>query len=132
MYNIPAWNTYASFIQLIDKSMDNIPMMIFQLQGGHLQIDNGDTDKRNLNGATGGTYFFGDKNLKFDLYNIKPYIKTSVFKNPLVTLMLKTKIIYMVHYLLNYSKKIVIPANIMVIACGLILFQDQLILIEAH
>lgn len=82
LYNAPAYETYVKFIRGVSNQLDNLPVMLFQLPGGHLQID-GDIDKRNDHGSTGPDYVLGDPNIKSDLSNIAQYIGDYHFAHPM-------------------------------------------------
>jgi hypothetical protein len=83
VYNIPAWNTYLDFVGQVSQGIGNVPMMLFQLQGGHLQTNlASEVDTRGIHGATGGTYFFGDDTLDSQLSNVATYIQDKQFAAP--------------------------------------------------
>lgn len=82
-YNIPAWNTYFNFIAGVSQKLTNIPVLLFQLPGGHIQILS-DIDARADHGSTAPVYLFGDKALEENLTNVKPYITKLTFANPKV------------------------------------------------
>ncbi len=77
LFNDRDWDNYLEYVKQISISLGDIPVMLWQLPGGHLQID-GDVDTRTSNGATAPVYFFGDENLDINLTNLKSYISQSV------------------------------------------------------
>lgn len=57
----------------MSKGLGDIPVMLWQIPGGHLQIQGG-IDTRESHGSTAPNYFFGDGWLEPDLSNLKAYI----------------------------------------------------------
>ncbi|WP_461534547.1 hypothetical protein [Spongorhabdus nitratireducens] len=81
LYNAPAWHIYFSFISGISHNFNQLPVMLFQIPGGHLQIT-GDTDPRTDHGSTAPDYILGDSKLQLELANVQQYILASKFTNP--------------------------------------------------
>lgn len=79
IYNEYDWDTYMQFVGGVANELGNIPLMLWQIPGGHLQINGETLDTRNNNGSTAPDYFFGDTMLAPDLSNIKDYIKNANF-----------------------------------------------------
>ncbi len=82
LYNAPAWQVYFSFIKNISHAFNNLPVMLFQIPGGHMQVKN-DRDTRNDHGSTAPDYIFGDDSLASDLSNVEDYITRTRFKRPM-------------------------------------------------
>lgn len=72
-FNAGDWNNYLTYVKLISRDIGNVPAMLWQIPGGHLQIEGG-VDTRETHAATAPNYFFGDTKLLPDLSNVKPYI----------------------------------------------------------
>ena len=78
LYNARDWKRYLDFVGQMSKDLDNIPVMLWQIPGGHMQID-GDLDKRNKNGGTAPNFFFCKTHGNIDPINYKTlnsYIST--------------------------------------------------------
>lgn len=73
LYNAVDLNVYMQLVKEVGKGLNNIPVMLWQIPGGHLQITN-DADPRDDHASTEPDYFFGDNKLAADLKNLKPYI----------------------------------------------------------
>jgi hypothetical protein len=76
LYNTTDWNNYMTFVNGISENLQNLPVMLWQIPGGHLQV-NKDSDAREDHAATAADYFLGDNNLDLNLDNVKKYIATS-------------------------------------------------------
>lgn len=61
-YNDSDWDNMLTMVGQVSRSYNNLPVMLWQMPGGHLQVTN-DIDTRNSHGGTLGSYFFGDSNL---------------------------------------------------------------------
>ncbi len=77
------WNqrdlkNFLSFVGLVSNHMDNIPVMLWQIPGGHLQTATGDVDLRNDNCSTECDFFFGNTLAASDMSNLKAYILSTV------------------------------------------------------
>ena len=83
-FNARDWDNYLTYVKLISKDLGNIPAMLWQIPGGHLQTVDG-VDTREDHGSSAPNYFFGDSDLNPQLTNVKPYIinipLTSVYKS---------------------------------------------------
>lgn len=67
------WNVYMKFVNGISQQFSNIPIMLWQIPGGHLQVI-GDMDTRDDHASSASSYFLGDTNLDSKLSNVKNYI----------------------------------------------------------
>jgi len=74
LWNQRDLNNYLVFAKSISDRLDNSPIMLWQIPGGHLQRVSNDVDTRESHGSTEPDYFFGDSELKPDLSNVQPYI----------------------------------------------------------
>jgi hypothetical protein len=83
LYNVNDWNVYLEFVKGMSQSFANIPVMLWQIPGGHLQVS-GDLDSRDDHAATAPSYFFGDTNLNDSLSNLKSYISSYSIDDPSV------------------------------------------------
>ncbi|HJO95447.1 MAG TPA: glycosyl hydrolase family 18 protein [Victivallales bacterium] len=72
-FNARDWDNYLTYARLISRDLGNVPVMLWQIPGGHLQIEGG-IDTRENHAATAPNYFFGDTKLQPDLSNVKSYI----------------------------------------------------------
>lgn len=80
LYNVGDYEVYLSLIKGISENFNNIPIMLWQIPGGHLQI-NGDIDSRHDHGASDADFYVGNPNLKTDLSNLLLYIQQTPFPN---------------------------------------------------
>lgn len=76
LYNSSDWDVYMQFVGKISQSFSNVPVMLWQIPGGHLQLTN-DIDQRNDHASTAPNYFLGDTNLNQQLNNVASYIAKS-------------------------------------------------------
>ncbi len=81
LYNCNDWDVYMQYVYGISSHFNNMPIMLWQIPGGHLQMNN-DIDTRNDHASTAPDYFLGDKNLNFG--KLKSYIATATLSNPSV------------------------------------------------
>lgn len=81
LYNSNDWDIYMQFVHGISQYFNNMPIMLWQIPGGHLQITN-DIDTRDDHASTAPDYFLGDTNLAAQLSNVKPYIANTLIANP--------------------------------------------------
>ncbi len=72
-FNNRDWDNYLTYVKLISQDLGNVPVMLWQIPGGHLQTVGG-IDTRVDHGSSAPDYFFGDKDLMPDLSNVKPYL----------------------------------------------------------
>lgn len=73
LYNVIDLNVYMEIVHEVGKSLNNIPIMLWQIPGGHLQVT-ADIDTRCDHGSTEADYFLGDSNLAAGLKNLQSYI----------------------------------------------------------
>jgi hypothetical protein len=71
LYNARDLSNLLLYVKNISESLGSIPVMLWQIPGGHLQIKN-DVDTRNEHGSTEPDFFFGD--MQNPIPNLKPYI----------------------------------------------------------
>lgn len=71
LFNARDMTNYLAYIKGISQGLANIPVMLWQIPGGHLQTIN-DIDTRNSNASTESDFFFGDT--VNPLSNLKSYI----------------------------------------------------------
>ena len=81
LYNGAAWDVYFRFVGGVARSLGNMPVMLFQLPGGHLQVK-GDQDTRSDHASTAPTFLLGDPGIKNNLSNLKPYMFKTRFTHP--------------------------------------------------
>lgn len=81
LYNAPAWQVYFNFVDGISKALNNAPVMLFQIPGGHMQV-NDDIDQRGDHGSTAPDYILGDSNIQAGLANVQQYMLDTTFKDP--------------------------------------------------
>lgn len=82
LYNAKDWDVYTQFVSKVSAQLNNVPVMLWQIPGGHLQIT-GDTDQRHDHASTAPDYFIGDTQLNAQLSNVDAYIKSGTI-NPTV------------------------------------------------
>ena len=78
------WDNYLMYVKQMSTALNDVPVMLWQIPGGHMQTQNG-VDTRNSHASTGPDYFFGNTDVSIDLSNIKSYISdiilpTSAYK----------------------------------------------------
>jgi len=71
-YNDSCWKNVITLCKQVSKGLMELPIMLWQMPGGHIQTTN-DVDKRNGHGGAFGNFLFGDKNLQTNLSNVKAY-----------------------------------------------------------
>ena len=81
LYDDHQWDSVLNYAKYISIGLGDIPVMLWQIPGGHLQTIN-DIDQRDSHASTAPNYFFGDSELMPDLSNLKSYI--SGWKNTLL------------------------------------------------
>ncbi|WP_062268540.1 hypothetical protein [Endozoicomonas arenosclerae] len=81
LYNAPAWEIYFDFVRGVSEAFSPLPVMLFQIPGGHMQVT-GDLDQRQNHGSTAPDYILGDTAIEPELSNVQPYIMNTQFKNP--------------------------------------------------
>lgn len=81
LYNAPAWTVYFDFVKGVSEAFDHLPVMLFQIPGGHLQVSD-DRDPRNDHASTAPSYILGDNRIQPELSNVRQYIVSSQFKDP--------------------------------------------------
>ncbi|WP_108651948.1 hypothetical protein [Dongshaea marina] len=74
LWNGRDWNNYMTYVSQMSSGLENIPVMLWQLPGGHLQLM-GDVDTRGTHASTAPDYFFGDSNILPDMSNLQGYIQ---------------------------------------------------------
>jgi len=74
MYNAGDMDVFIKYAGGVSKGLNNIPVMLWQIPGGHMQTLN-DIDTRGYNGSTEPDYIFGNDELSSDLSNVADYIK---------------------------------------------------------
>ena len=72
LWNARDWDHYMTYVAQLSQGFDNIPVMLWQIPGGHLQTT-AETDNTSGIYSTAPDYFFGDKTLETrpDLGNVK-------------------------------------------------------------
>ncbi len=71
LFNARDWMNMLHYVKGISEGLNNLPVMLWQIPGGHLQ-QNDDVDTRQQNGSTEPDFFFGDTYNPLD--NLKTYI----------------------------------------------------------
>ncbi|KTC80560.1 chitinase [Legionella cherrii] len=71
LFNARDWFNVLNYINNVSGSLGNIPVMLWQIPGGHLQQNN-DVDMRTSHASTEPDFFFGDS--YNPLSNLKSYI----------------------------------------------------------
>ncbi|UTW42375.1 hypothetical protein KFE69_12975 [bacterium SCSIO 12844] len=66
LYNANDWSVYVKFVGNVSRNLNNIPVMLWQTPGAHMQ-SKAETDVSH--GATAVDYFLGDASLNDDLLN---------------------------------------------------------------
>ena len=61
-YNDSDWDNLLTMVGQVSKSYNNLPVMLWQMPGGHMQVTN-DIDTRNSHGGALTDYLFGDSNV---------------------------------------------------------------------
>lgn len=74
LYNARDWSNVLLFVKNISESLGSIPVMLWQIPGSHLQVNN-DIDTRINRASTEPDYFFG--NSVNPLPNLKSYITST-------------------------------------------------------
>ncbi|WP_150468326.1 hypothetical protein [Francisella sp. SYW-9] len=77
LWNQRDWKNYLMYVQQMSQGLDGVPVMLWQMPGGHLQI----TDSKYSgysHGSTAPDFFFGDDRLKPNLSNVEEYIQNIV------------------------------------------------------
>lgn len=73
LYNARDWSNVLSYAKNISESLGSVPVMLWQIPGSHLQVNN-DIDTRTGRASTEPDYFFADATNP--LPNLKSYIST--------------------------------------------------------
>ncbi|WP_119343311.1 hypothetical protein [Facilibium subflavum] len=73
LWNGQDWNNYITYVSQLSKKFNNIPVMLWQIPGGHLQT-NTETDNTTNTFSTAPDYFFGDKSVGKSLGDVKDFI----------------------------------------------------------
>lgn len=73
VWNARDWDNYLTYVKQMSDGLNKAPVMLWQIPGGHLQLQNG-VDLRENHASTAPHYFFGDIELDYGLTNIKSYI----------------------------------------------------------
>jgi len=73
------WNqrdigNYLEFVRLLSGRLGNVPAMLWQVPGGHLQVSSGDMDSRDSHCSTECDFFLGGSLAQPNLSNLKSYI----------------------------------------------------------
>ena len=71
IWNNRDWDNYMTYVKQMSQDLNNIPVMLWQIPGGHMQI-NGETQM--VSAATGPDYFLGNPDVSANLSNIMSYI----------------------------------------------------------
>lgn len=83
-WNALDWTHYITYVRQMSNALNKIPVMLWQIPGGHLQIV-GDVDKRSSHASTAPDYFFGAPDLQSTpqsgITNLKPYINAITLKD---------------------------------------------------
>jgi chitodextrinase len=69
-YNDRDWENFINFSAQVGKKLGNIPVMLWQIPGGHLQVTN-DIDTRSGMSSSFTDYIFGDDKLGSNLANLR-------------------------------------------------------------
>jgi hypothetical protein len=67
-YNARDWDNYLTAVQQTSIELGNLPIMLWQIPGGHIQYE-GDPFADAAHISSFATYLFGDANLRTDLSN---------------------------------------------------------------
>ncbi len=73
VWNSRDWNNYLTYVKQLSEGLGKVPVMLWQLPGGHLQTT--DELDQGTHGATAPDYFLGNPVVKKDLSNLQSYIK---------------------------------------------------------
>lgn len=73
VWNARDWDNYLTYVKQMSDGLNKAPVMLWQIPGGHLQLQDG-IDLRQNHASTAPDYFFGDEELANGLTNIKRYI----------------------------------------------------------
>ena len=72
VWNARDWDNYLTYVKQMSQGLDNVPVMLWQIPGGHLQTTKEKTAI--MHGATGPDYFLGNPDVNTNLSNLQPYI----------------------------------------------------------
>lgn len=72
-YEAPVWDVYLSYVGGVSRALGNVPVMLWQIPGGHLRTTN-DVDTRQQ-ASTSADYFVGDPTLQPGLGNLASDLK---------------------------------------------------------
>ena len=72
IWNARDWDNYLTYVKQMSQGLGNIPVMLWQIPGGHLQTTSESTTI--THGATGPDFFLGNPDIKPDLSNLQSYI----------------------------------------------------------
>ena len=67
-FNARDWDNYLTAVKQTSEDLDDMPIMLWQIPGGHIQYD-GDSYTNPDHISSFSTYLFGDENLNEDLSN---------------------------------------------------------------
>lgn len=75
LWNQKDLNAYMTFVKLVAEQIGGYPVMLWQIPGGHIQLDqaSGEKDLRPMYGSTEPDYFFGNPKIKADFSNVAKY-----------------------------------------------------------
>lgn len=73
IWNARDWDNYLTYVKQMSQGLGNVPVMLWQIPGGHLQTASESTFI--THGATGPDFFLGNPDVKSDLSNLQPYIR---------------------------------------------------------
>ncbi|WP_440992622.1 hypothetical protein [Cysteiniphilum litorale] len=73
IWNARDWDNYLTYVKQMSQGLDNIPVMLWQIPGGHLQTTSESTAI--THGATGPDFFLGNPDVEPDLSNLQSYIR---------------------------------------------------------
>ncbi|WP_035052821.1 carbohydrate-binding protein [Andreprevotia chitinilytica] len=73
LYNAADLGVYVNYVKGISNAFGNIPVMLWQIPGGHLQVT-GDIDTRGNHGSTEPDYFLGNSTDDIYLSSLQGYI----------------------------------------------------------
>ncbi|WP_419420210.1 hypothetical protein ACNVED_02630 [Legionella sp. D16C41] len=72
LFNARDWTNVLNYVKNISEALGNMPVMLWQIPGGHLQQQSNDVDPRNNHASTEPDFFFGDS--YNPLTNLRNYI----------------------------------------------------------
>ncbi|WP_119343224.1 hypothetical protein [Facilibium subflavum] len=72
-WNARDWGNYLTYVKQLSEGLGDLPVMLWQIPGGHLQTTQEHTQV--THGATGPDYFLGNPDVDKNLSNLQAYIK---------------------------------------------------------